>query len=166
MNSRPSRHQLRRQARRLRRDGFQPMMVFSQGDQLPETVAVAIGRMLWRYRSELAPIAVAAFIVTAAVMLHRAHPRSWPWWAVATVTTTTILAVPVPAWLQKIWPVVDRGAERVYAGAVTAITGGWLTAAIALGPATPPMPALAAGLTLVCALPWWASRRRRAKVRV
>jgi S-DNA-T family DNA segregation ATPase FtsK/SpoIIIE len=166
MTSRPSRHQLRRQARRLRRDGFQPMMVFSQGDQLPETAALAIGRTLWRYRSELAPIAVAALIVAAAVALHRVHPRSWPWWALATVTTTTILAVPVPAWLQKAWPVVDRAAERVYAGAVTALTGGWLTAAIALGPATPPMPAIAAGLTMVCALPWWASRRRRAKVRV
>jgi hypothetical protein len=166
MNSRPSRHQLRRQARRLRRDGFQPMMVFGHGDQLPETAAVAIGRAMWRYRSELAPIAVSVLIVTAAVMLHRTHPRSWPWWALATVMTTTILAVPVPAWLQKAWPVVDRAAERVYVGAVTAITGGWLTAAIALGPATWPMPILAVGLTLVCALPWWASRRRRAKVRV
>ena len=28
------------------------------------------------------------------------------------------------------------------------------------------MPVLAAGLTLICALPWWASHRRRAKVRV
>ena len=166
MTSRPSRHQLRRQARRLRRDGFQPIMVFSQGDQLPETAAVAIGRAMWRYRSELAPIAVAVLIVTAAVMLHRTHPRSWPWWALATVTTTTILAVPVPEWLQKTWPVVDRAAERVYAGAVTAMAGGWLTAAIALGPATRPMPILAVGLTLVCALPWWASRRRRAKVRI
>jgi S-DNA-T family DNA segregation ATPase FtsK/SpoIIIE len=166
MTGHPTRHQLRRQARRLRRDGFQPMMVFSQGDQLPETAAVAIGRTMWRYRSELAPIAVAVLIVTAAVVLHRAHPQSWPWWAVATVTTTTILAVPIPAWLQKLWPVVDRAAERVYAGAVTAVAGGWLTAAIALGPATPPMPAIATGLTLVCALPWWASRRRRAKVRV
>ena len=166
MNSRRSRHQLRRQARRLRRDGFQPMMLFSQGDQLPETAAVVIGRVVWRYRSELAPIAVAMLIVTAAVALHRAHPRSWPWWALATVTTTTILAVPVPTWLQKIWPIMDRAAERVYAGAVTAITGGWLTAAIALGPAKPPMPAIAAGLMLVCGLPWWASRRRRAKVRV
>jgi FtsK/SpoIIIE family len=166
VTSRPSRYQLRRQARRLRRDGFQPMMVFNQGDQFPETAAIAIGRTVWRYRSELAPIAIAVLTVTAAVMLHHAHPRSWPWWALATVTTTTILAVPVPAWLQKVWPVVDRAAERVYAGAVTAIAGGWLTAATALGPATPPMPALAAGLTLVCALPWWASRRRRAKVRV
>ena len=61
---------------------------------------------------------------------------------------------------------MDRAAERVYVGAVTTVAGGWLTAAIALGPAMPPMPAIATGLTLVCALPWWASRRRRAKVRV
>jgi FtsK/SpoIIIE family len=166
VTSRPSRHQLRRQARRLRRDGFQPMMVFSQGHQLPETAAVAIGRAVWRYRSELAPIAFAVLIVAAAVMLHRTHPRSWPWWAVATVTTTTILALPVPGWLQKVWPIVDRPAERIYAGAVTAVVGGWLTAATVIGPATPPMPAVAVGLTLICALPWWVSRRRRAKVRV
>jgi hypothetical protein len=165
MNSRPSRHQLRRQARRLRRDGFQPMMVFSQGDQLPETAAVAIGRMLWRYRSELAPVAVAVLVVTAAVMLHRAHPGWWPWLAVGTVASTAIEAVPVPSWLRTAWSVTDRAAERVYAGAVTAITGGWLTAAIALGPATRPMPVLAVSLTVICALPWWSSRRRRAKVR-
>ena len=73
MTSRPSRHQLRRQARRLRRDGFQPMMVFSQGDQLPETAAVAIGRALWRYRSELAPIAFALLTVAVAA---DAAPRS------------------------------------------------------------------------------------------
>ena len=46
------------------------------------------------------------------------------------------------------------------------MAGGWLTAATALGPATSPMPVLAAGLTLLCALPWWASHRRRAKVRL
>jgi biotin operon repressor len=166
MTSRPSRSQLRRQARRLRRDGFQPMMVFSQGDQLPEMAAVAIARTVWRYRSELAPIAFAALIVAAAVILHRTHPGWWPWWALATVTTTTILAVPMPAWLRKAWPVVDRPAERIYAGAVTMTAGGWLTAATVVGPAVPPMPVLEAGLTVICAVPWWASRRRRAKVRL
>jgi S-DNA-T family DNA segregation ATPase FtsK/SpoIIIE len=49
---------------------------------------------------------------------------------------------------------MDRPAERIYAAAVTLMAGGWLTAATALGPATRPMPVLAAGLTLVCALPW------------
>ena len=119
MTRRPSRHQLRRHARRLRRDGFQPMMIFSQGDQLPETAAVAIGRMLWRYRSELAPIAFAVVIVTVAATLHRAHSGSWPWLAGATATSTVVLAVPGPAWLRTMWPVLDRVAERVYAGAVT-----------------------------------------------
>ena len=75
MTSRPSRHQLRRQARRLRRDGFQPMMVFNQGDRLPETAAVAIGRALWRYRSELAPIAFAVLTVAVAA---EAAPRLIP----------------------------------------------------------------------------------------
>lgn len=166
MNSRPSRHQFRRQARRLRRDGFQPMMVFSHGDQLPETAAVAIGRTLWRYRSELAPVAVAVLIVTAAVMLHRAHPGWWPWLAVGTVASTAIEAAPVPSWLRTAWSVMDRPVERVYAAAVTAITGGWLTAATVFGPAMRPMPILAMSLTVLCALPWWTSRRRRAKVRV
>jgi S-DNA-T family DNA segregation ATPase FtsK/SpoIIIE len=166
MTTRPSRRQLRRHARQLRRDGFQPMMLLNSGDQLPETAAAAIGRALWRYRSELAPIAFAALTVLAAMPLHRAHPGSWPWLAVATVASMTVLVIPAPAWLRKAWFVLGRPAERVYAAAVAAVTGGWLTAATALGPATPPMPALAAGLTLICALPWWASRRRRAKVRV
>ena len=166
MTARPSRSQLRRHARRLRRGGFQPMMVFNQGDRMPETAAVAIGRAIWRYRSELSPIAFAVLVVAATVMLHRTHPEWWPWWALATVTTTTILAAPMPACLRKAWSIVDRTVDRVYAGAVTAVAGGWLTVATALGPFTPPMPVLAAGLTLICAIPWWASRRRRARVRV
>ena len=161
-----SRHQLRRQARRLRRDGFQPMMVLSQRDRLPETAAVAIGRALWRYRSELAPIAFTVAIVAVALMLHRSRPGSWPWLALGTVASTVIQAIPAPAWLRKAWSVLDRPAERIYASAVTVITGGWLTAATALGPTAPPMPVLAAALTLLCALPWWVSHRRRARVRV
>ena len=123
MSSRPTRNQLRRQARRLRRDGFQPMMVFSQGDQLPETAAVAIGRALWRYRSELAPIAFALLTVAVALMLHRSHRGVWPWLALGTVASTAIQAVPVPAWLRKAWSAIDRPAERVYASVVTVVTG-------------------------------------------
>jgi hypothetical protein len=166
MTSRPSRSRLRRQARQLRRDGFQPMMIFSQGDQLPETAAVAIGRALWRYRSELTPIAVALLIAAAAAILHRSHPEWWPWLAVGTTTSTVIEAAPLPGWLRKAWPVMDRPAERIYASAVTVLAGGWLTLATARGPATPPIPMIAAILTLLCAFPWWVSRRRRAKVRV
>ena len=98
--------------------------------------------------------------------LHSTHRGSWPWLAAGTAASTAIQTVPVPTWLQKAWSVMDRPAERIYAAAVTLAAGGWLTAATAFGPATRPMPVLAVGLTLVCALPWWASRRRRAKVRV
>jgi hypothetical protein len=61
---------------------------------------------------------------------------------------------------------LDHPAERTYAVAVTATTGGWLTAATAIGPVTTPMPAIAVVLTIACGIPWWANRRRRAKVRV
>jgi len=149
-----SRHRLRRQARRLRRDGFQPMMVFGQGDQLPETAAVAIGRALRRYRSELAPIALALVIVAVALILHRSHPGSWPWLALGTMASTAIQAIPAPAWLRKAWSVMDRPAERIYASVATVATGGWLTAATALGPTRTPMLALVVGLTVICALPW------------
>ena len=65
----------------------------------------------------------------------------------------------------KAWVMLDHPAERAYAVAVTATTGGWLTAATAIGPITPPMPATAIALTVACGIPWWANRRRRAKVR-
>jgi hypothetical protein len=141
-------------------------MMFSQGDQLPETTAAAIGRLVWRYRSELAPIALAILTLAVAVTLHRAHRGAWPWLAVGTVVSLLIEAIPAPTRLRKAWSILDRPAERAYASAVTVMTGGWLTAATALGPARPPMPVLAAGFTLICALPWWANRRRRAKVQV
>jgi S-DNA-T family DNA segregation ATPase FtsK/SpoIIIE len=142
------------------------MMIFNHGDQLPETASAAIGRAAWRYRSELAPIALAVLAVVMAAELHHAHPRSWPWLAAGTVASTAIQAAPAPTWLRKAWSVLDRPAERIYASVVTMVAGGWLTAATALGLATPPMPVLAVGLTMACALPWWTSRRRRAKVRV
>ena len=166
MTNRPSRRQLRRRARQLRRDGFQPTMSLRPDEPLPETAGAIIIRALWRYRSELAPIAVAAVTVAAAATMHRAHPGWWPWVLAATLADTTAFAVPAPRRLRKEWPMLDRATERLYAAAGSAVLGGWLTAATALGPATPPMPALAVILTLACAVPWWASRRRRAKVRL
>ena len=61
---------------------------------------------------------------------------------------------------------LDHPAERAYAIAVAATTGGWVTAATVIGPITSPMPATAIVLTIACGIPWWANRRRRAKVRV
>ena len=142
MMSRPTRSQLRRHARRLARDGYQPMMLVNSGSDLPETVATAIFRAIWRYRSELVPIAVAAAAFIGANTLHSAHHGAWPWLALATLASITALTLPPPAWARKTWAMLDHPAERAYAVAVTAATGGWLTIATAIGPATPPMPAI------------------------
>jgi S-DNA-T family DNA segregation ATPase FtsK/SpoIIIE len=138
------------------------MMMLNSTDQLPETPTAAIARAIWRYRSELAPIAVAIVTAITAATLHHAHEGAWPWLAVATVAVTMLLAAP----LKKAWSLFDRPAERFYAATVTTAIGGWLTAATAIGPATVPMPAIAVALTVIVGIPWWLSRRRRSKVRV
>src|SRR5260370_36817793 len=71
MVNRPGR--MRRQARRLNRYGFQPTMMFTASDRLPETPAVLIFRWAWRYRSELGPLFIAAAAMAAAAVLHAVH---------------------------------------------------------------------------------------------
>ena len=142
MTSRPSRRQLRRRARQLRRDGFQPTMFLTQDEPLPETAGAIVVRALWRYRSELAPFVVAAVIVDRGGNAAPRPPRMVAVGAGRHSRRHTALAVPAPGRLRKEWPILERVAERIYAAAVSAVIGGWLTAATALGPATPPMPAL------------------------
>ncbi len=166
MTNRPSRRQLRHRARQLRRDGFQPTMFLSPDEPVSETAGAIVVRALWRYRSELAPAAVVVGVVVTAATLHRSHPGWWPWLMAVTIADVAALTLPAPRRLRKEWPFLSRTAERVYGAAVSAVAGGWLTAATALGPATPPLPALGVIVALLCAVPWWASRRRRAKVRL
>ena len=61
---------------------------------------------------------------------------------------------------------LSRLAERVYAAAAVLAAGGWLAVAALLGPFTAPMPQVLGIGALVLAVPWWAHRRRRARVRV
>lgn len=56
--------------------------------------------------------------------------------------------------------------ERLYAAGVVMGTGGWLSAATALGPTVPPLPVMLVGGAIALAAPWWSHRRRRARVRV
>lgn len=132
-----------------------------------ETTPIAtIAHWVWRYRSELTPITVAIVTALAAILLHHTHPRTWPWLAFATASAEAILVAPLPAWARKAWTILERPAERIYLAVATATVGGWLTAATDIGPRTSPMPALGVAFTVVCGIPWWISRRRRAKVRV
>ena len=151
---------MRRQARRARRSGLQPMMVINTGDGFPETAGVLLARWAWRYRSELAPVGVAAALVASAWWLHHTRPR---WWALVAVLAGA-----------AVWAVAMFGArwrfpalnERVYAAVTVYLGGTWLSAATAIGPFRPPLPqALVIG-GLVLSVPWWAHRRRRAKVRL
>jgi FtsK/SpoIIIE family len=151
---------MRLQARRIRRTGLQPMMVFNTGDQFPETAWVVLLRWAWRYRSELAPVYLAAVLLGATWWLHAAWPQ---WWE----TLLTIAAVAA-------WALATFGGrlglpaliERLYAAVATLAAGGWIAAATALGPFVSPLPQAMAVGGLVLSVPWWAHRRRRAKVRV
>jgi S-DNA-T family DNA segregation ATPase FtsK/SpoIIIE len=151
---------MRRQARHIRRAGMQPMMVINSGDQVPETVGVLLLRWAWRYRSELAPAYWAAVILGASWWLHATHTRWWPFVLSASVVAAVMLAafgarLGIPALI-----------ERLYAAVATLAAGGWAAAATALGAVAWPLPqALALG-GLVLSVPWWAHRRRRARVRV
>ena len=80
------------------------------------------------------------------------------------MAATAVFVIPAPLWARKAWPLLDRLAERIYAASLTLVVGGWLTAATVLGPRTAPMPIVGAMLTALGGIPWWTSRRRRAKV--
>jgi S-DNA-T family DNA segregation ATPase FtsK/SpoIIIE len=153
-------HRMRRQARQIRRTGMQPMMVINSGDQPPETAGVLLLRWAWRYRSELAPVYLAAVIVGVSWWLHAGHARWWGFSLGIAATTAWALAafgarLGIPALI-----------ERLYLAITTLAVGGWIAAATVLGPFTAPVPQAMAAGGLVLSGPWWAHRRRRARVRV
>ncbi|MBO3751481.1 cell division protein FtsK [Streptosporangiaceae bacterium NEAU-GS5] len=154
-----SRHQIRRNARRMRRYGIEPMMMISDDMPFAPIAFVAIGGWLWRYRSELAPIAVALLAEIAAIVLHITHPD----WATAIIVLATVTA----ALLAMFGSMLRlRLSERLYAATVITAAGDWIAAATAVSPGRSPLPALLIGGGLVLAVPWWVHRRRRARVRV
>jgi hypothetical protein len=151
---------MRRQARRIRRTGLQPMMVINSGDRLPETAGLVIARWAWHYRSELAPAGLAAFIIGVSWWLHADRPH---WWALV-FAAATMAAAALTAFGAQLGmaPLV----ERLYAATVTLAAGGWTATATALGPFVSPLPQVMAIGGLALSVPWWAHRRRRAKVRI
>jgi S-DNA-T family DNA segregation ATPase FtsK/SpoIIIE len=144
----------------MHRYGIQPMIVMNSEDGLPDLVAVVLARLAWRYRSELAPAALAVLALLVSWALHATHPRIWPAIAAtACVTSAALYAVGRRLGLQT-------RPERIYAATVTGVGGGWLATATAVSPWRPPLPIVLVAAGVVLAVPWWAHRRRRAKVRV
>lgn len=154
------RNQMRRHAQKVRRHGIQPVTMISPGDQFPDIAAVVFGRWLWRYRSELAPLAVALTLTVVSWIAHARYSGCWPAIAGAGVPAASVLGAAGP----RIGLVTF--AERGYAAVVAAAAAGWLAAATAVGPSRPPVPQVLAAGALLQAVPWWVHRRRRAKVRV
>jgi hypothetical protein len=150
--------QIRRRTRRARRAGLQPIVVID--GPFPVPVGVLLARWGWRYRSEIAPLTTAGTALTAGCWLHSAHPN---WWVLPLVIAilAPLVLVGLGAHLG-----LTRRAERVYAATASLAIGGYLTTAELLGPFATPLPQVLAAGTLVLAVPWWAHRRRRAKVRV
>jgi hypothetical protein len=106
------------------------------------------------------PVFVAALVLGASWWLHSAHPQWWQFVLSVAVVAAWALAtfgarVGIPALI-----------ERLYAALAALSVGGWIAAATALGPFVPPLPQGLAVGGLVLSVPWWAHRRRRARVRV
>ncbi|MFE0153187.1 cell division protein FtsK [Nonomuraea sp. NPDC059007] len=101
-----------------------------------------------------------ALLIGAGTILHGSYRLWWP-----TVAGITTLVAGLLLYAGR-WVNLTRPIERAYAATATAFAGGWLTAATAHGPFIKPLPLVLAIGCVVLAVPWWAHRRRRARVRV
>jgi hypothetical protein len=149
--------QMRRQARRARRAGMQPVVLIDR--QLPPPAWVVLARWAWRYRSEIAPVVIAGAMLAIGWWLHTAHVGWWPvLLAVSDVAAFALIALGRGIGLALL-------AERFFAAVIALAVGGWLAIAAIVGPLTSPMPQILALGALILAVPWWAHRRRRAWAR-
>jgi S-DNA-T family DNA segregation ATPase FtsK/SpoIIIE len=150
--------QIRRQTRRARKAGLQPIVVIDSPSLVPAGVLLA--RWAWRYRSEIAPVVTAGAVLAGGWWLRHGHDHLWPW----PLAISDLAAFALFIWGARTG--MSRLAERVYAAVAVLVAGGWLAVAALLGPLTSPMPQVLGIGALVLAVPWWAHRRRRARARV
>jgi S-DNA-T family DNA segregation ATPase FtsK/SpoIIIE len=174
---------MRRARRAMRRRGsndpFQ-LVILGPDEPLGLIALEAAGRWAWRHRTAFAPFGISVASFAVAAYTHPHHARYWLLVAGITVVVSVVLGMPhrllwsrpggkfTAGVLMRLWEAcgIDRGIERAYAATVIAVTGGWLSAAIAAGPFTRPLPAIAGIATVILAIPWWFHRRRRAKARI
>src|ERR1700753_1473275 len=124
--------QIPHQGRKLRRHGIQPMVFLGGPNDGAPPGGVILLRLLWRYRSELAPVGVAGALFFLGWRFHAARTH---WEVVAGATAscgcaTAILGrhIGAAAWL-----------ERVYAVTVVVAAGVWLSAAAVLSSGGAPL---------------------------
>jgi DNA segregation ATPase FtsK/SpoIIIE, S-DNA-T family len=152
-----------------RRNQPVPLFILPPHDPIGAAGAVVGGlfRAARRYRSELAPVAVAAAVWWLGWRLHAAHPAGWPF-----IVSAVAVGIPVVVWGPSRWPRLRRArllahpSGRYVLAAWLAAGGGWLAAATAVGPSHPPLGALWLWGTVLCGVPWWVNHWRRARVRL
>jgi S-DNA-T family DNA segregation ATPase FtsK/SpoIIIE len=168
-----------RRGYRSRRGGY-PLIVPYPHEPAAAMAFAALARVLYRHRSAFRPFAVTAAAFILAAIIHRHHPGYWVIAAVVTAAAGGFLGMPHrliwaqpgrelrAGWITRAWEAcgISRPAERAYVTAVAVTAGGWISAAIAIGPLTHPLPGIAAIATVILGIPWWAHRRRRARVRI
>lgn len=143
-----------------------PLMLVADDEYLLVRLVEAMSRVLYRYRSELAPFGLSIAVVLTGLWLHATHAD----WAVPVALGTVATAALLGLVLERIdatrgtW--LARRSERLYAVLVVVLVGGWLSAAARYGPTAGPLPGVVIVGTVLGAIPWWAHRRRRARVRV
>lgn len=146
-----------KQARRAHRAGMQPVVLID--GPLPPPAWVVLARFGWRYRSEIAPLAITSAMFGIGWWMHVARPELWRLLlAVSDLAAFAVMTLGSFIGLALL-------TERCYAAVVALAVGGWLAMATIAGPlASPMLPLLGLGV-LILAIPWWAHRRRRAWAR-
>ena len=137
----------RRARRRLRRGGAtEPLLLITDDRSDLIDAAALLGRIGYRYRSELLPPAVAGLLAVAGTVLHSHEAAPW---------SVMLLGLAVAAGL--FWPRVApllRPVERGYAVAIVLTGAGWLAAATHYGPDAAPVPLLLVAGTIAGGIPW------------
>jgi len=171
--------QYRRHSRRAWRHGNAPVLLIGTSEPVGLIALAVIGKWAYRHRSAFLPFLITAAEFAAAAWTHSHHHEYWIPVLALTLLTAIVAGMPhrimwahpsmklTAGLISRAWQVcgIDRPAERIYATTVITACGGWLAAAIAAGPLTKPLPAIAGIGTVMLGIPWWAHRRRRARVR-
>ncbi|SNQ47029.1 conserved membrane hypothetical protein [Frankia canadensis] len=121
----------------------------------PRGIGAAAG-IFWTYRSELAPVYTMISLTFSASVAH----RMWGTGAIIVVALFCLVGGSVAARRY------DRRNERGYARVVLFLACGWWAAGAITGPGHPPLPTILMLGGACAAIPWWAHRRRRSRVRV
>jgi len=79
---------MRRQARRARRAGLQPVVLLDSDGGFRPSAGEVIARVAWRYRSESAPFLVAGAVSLAGWWAHLTTPHWYPFFIVGSAAAT------------------------------------------------------------------------------